>query len=134
MNVLFQRGVSLGMASAAASQPQNPASSVFGPYQVYPPYNISQYNPFAVQSGLVENDASHGLHIHANSFGRQTVPPTLPQTLGQFNVPTISQSQTAHYMQYPSWVQRTNNYQWPPVAPSSEGTNAVPTVTKEDIR
>ena len=106
--MLFQRGVSVGMANAAASQAQAlPAPNYgAGAYPYYPTYNQSQYgqyfNPAAIP---FESESPSGAHMHGNLY--------MPNGMAQMQFPTAP-PQYIQYPQYPQPAPRPTNYQWPP--------------------
>lgn len=129
MEMLFQQGVSVGMANANANASQSPtaAHSLYTPYNSYTLAGVPQFAPIAAPSQMFENDGSPGLHAHAQAFVPQSLQHVVPQGLGQYQVPTITPAQTTHYMPRTHLAQRTSNYQWPPA------DSTVPKITKEEI-
>ncbi|KAL9030002.1 MAG: hypothetical protein Q9196_001832 [Gyalolechia fulgens] len=127
MTMLFQHGVSVGMANASASQSPPGASSMFTPYNTYGFAGVPQFAPLTSQGRLLESEAAQGLQAHAQACVPQTLQHGVNPTLSQFQVPTIAPAQTAHYLPASNWPQRTNNYQWPPADPT------IPTITREEI-
>ena len=113
MAVLFQRGVSIGMANAAAAQAQASPAPVFAPYAYYQPYNQMPYGSYV--STQMDNEASAGLPAHGNGY--------MPQVMGQFQYP-----QAPTYVQYQPASQRPK-YQWPPVNTSDDATTAMTTTS-----
>ncbi|KAI4248439.1 MAG: hypothetical protein L6R40_000999 [Gallowayella cf. fulva] len=132
MAMLFQHGVSVGMANANASQSPTAAASMYSPWSTYQHFGLPHVTTMAPGGRFMEND-SQGLQAHASAF----VPPTLQQglspTLGHYQVPTITPAQTAHYMPYGHMAQRTTSYQWPPVTSPSRKSHFVPGITKEEV-
>ncbi|KAL9006147.1 MAG: hypothetical protein Q9188_001116 [Gyalolechia gomerana] len=127
MTMLFQHGVSVGMANAGASQSPPATSSMFTPYNAYAFAGVPQFAPLTSQGRLLESETSPGLQAHAQAFVPQALQHGVNPALSQFQVPTINPAQTAHYLPANNWAQRTNNYQWPPADPT------VPTITREEI-
>lgn len=129
MEMLFQQGVSVGMANANVNASQSPtaAHSLYTPYNSYTLTGVPQFAPIAAPSQMFENDGSPGLHGHAQAFVPQTVQHVVPQGLGQYQMPTITPAQTTHYMPHTHLAQRTSSYQWPPA------DTTVPKITKEEL-
>ncbi|KAL8942421.1 MAG: hypothetical protein Q9216_001685 [Gyalolechia sp. 2 TL-2023] len=127
MTMLFQHGVSVGMANASSSQSPPAASSMFTPFNAYAFAGVPQFSPLTSQGRLIESETSQGLQAHAQAFVPQALQHGVNPALGQFPVGTINPAQSAHYLPASSWTQRTNNYQWPPA------DSAVPTITREEI-
>ncbi|KAL9600611.1 MAG: hypothetical protein Q9219_003044 [cf. Caloplaca sp. 3 TL-2023] len=127
MAMMFQHGVSVGMANASASQSPTAAASLFTPYSSYPLSGVSPYVTFPSSGRLIENEPSQGLHAHAQAFVPQSMQHGMNSGLGQYQVPTITAAHTAHYLPNSNWAQRTTNYQWPPA------DSTVPTITREEI-
>ncbi|KAL8741397.1 MAG: hypothetical protein Q9190_005988 [Brigantiaea leucoxantha] len=123
MAALFQRGISVGMANAAASQSQNlPPPPVYAPYQLYP-----QLSPAHEPSTTTTT-----LPFHGNQYLPQPMTPALSplmppsmQPFQPFQFPGIGQG-SPQYAQHSNWHQRTSDYQWPLTFSSSE---PVPTTT-----
>ena len=115
MAVLFQRGVSIGMASAAASQAQASPPPVFAPYAYYQPYNQMPYGPYVTANPQIDNEASTGLQAHGNNY--------MPLPMGQFQYP-----QAPAYVQYQPVSQRPV-YQWPPANSADDTTTASTTAS-----
>jgi len=113
MAVLFQRGVSIGMANAAAaSQAQVSPSPLFTQYPYYPPYNQMPYGSYIGANPQMDIEASSGLSAHGNTY--------MSMPMGQFQYP-----QAPAYVQYQQVSQRPV-YQWPP-ANSTDNTNTTST-------
>ncbi|KAL8991495.1 MAG: hypothetical protein Q9177_000119 [Variospora cf. flavescens] len=127
MELLFQHGVSVGIANANASQSPTTASTLYAPYPAYALPGIHQFAPINAPTHLMENEGSPGLHAHSNAYVPQPVQHVIPQGFSQYQVPTIAPAQTTHYIPRPNLAQRTTNYQWPPVDP------ALPMITKEHV-
>lgn len=128
MTMLFQHGVSVGMANASASQSPPAASSMFTPYHAYAFAGVPQFAPLTSQGRLIENETSQGLQAHAQAFVPQALQHGANPGLNHYQVPTITPAQTAHYLPVANnWANRTNNYQWPPA------DSTVPTITREEI-
>lgn len=109
MAMLFQRGVSIGMANAAASQAQAMPPPVYAPYSYYQPYSQPQYGPYVAPNAPNENETSTGLQVHGNTY--------MPQAMGgQFQYP----QGPPQYVHYQQCQQRSDYYQWPPGNPNSE--------------
>lgn len=118
MALMFQRGVSIGMANAAASQapvmhpptmhPPAMHPPVYGQYPYYQPLNSqSAYGPFAGQAIGVDNEPSANL-VQGG--------PYVPPTLGQYQYPQAVSS----YTQYSHIPARQSTYQWPPNSSAGE--------------
>ena len=107
MAVLFQRGVSIGMANAAASQAQASPPPVYAPYAYYQPYNQMMYGSYP----QMDTEASTGLQAHGNGY--------IPMPMGQFQYPQAS----AYAAQYPP-VSNRPVYQWPPANSADDTTTA----------
>ena len=106
--MLFQRGVSVGMANAATSQAQimpTPHYSTAG-YPYYPAFNQTQYGQYFPQATIsVDNESNSGLQIHGN--------PYIPNGTSSVQYPTAPPPYIP-YAQYPQAAPRPTNYQWPP--------------------
>ncbi|KAL8661369.1 MAG: hypothetical protein Q9202_005671 [Teloschistes flavicans] len=134
MAMVFQQGFSIGMANAKTSQPPTAASSLYPTYNNFPHYSMPQFAQLHGTNGLIENEASQGLHAHAPTFVPQALQHGVGPMLGQLEMPTMMQAQTAHYTPSTTWTpQRTTNYQWPPVASGGQNSPSVPTITKEEV-
>lgn len=111
--MLFQRGVSVGMANAAnvaAAQGLSlPAANYnAAAYPYYAPYNQAQYGtPFTPAAIGWENDSSLSLQTNGNMYA--------PGTMGQVQYPKASPQYVQH-PQYPQPASRPANYQWPPAS------------------
>lgn len=127
MEIMFQQGVSVGLANANASQSPPAPASLYTPYNAYTLPGVPQFAPVTGPTQMVGNDGTQGLHAHAQTFVPQSLQHVVPQGLGQYQVPTITPAQTTHYMPRTTLAQRTTNYQWPPV------NQDVPKITKEEI-
>ena len=127
MAMLFQHGVSVGMANANASQSPTAAPSMFTPYSSYAMSGVPHFAPLTSPGRMVESESTHGFHTHAQAFMPQSLQHGMNPDFGQFQVPTIGPAQTAHYMPTSNWAQRTTNYQWPPA------DSSVPTITRDEI-
>lgn len=123
--MLFQRGVSVGMANAMAAQNHALPAQNYGAagFPCYPPYNQSHYgqyfNPLA---NPFESDPQSSLQMHGNLYA--------PNSLGQMQYPKAPQ-QYIQYPQYPQPAPRPTNYQWPPTNDSNTETG-LPTVKTEE--
>ena len=120
--MLFQRGVSVGMANAAASQAQplsgvgigltTPSNYAAGAYPFYSAYNHSQYGHYFPQAGIpMENETPSTLQMHGNLY--------MPNAMSQMQYPTAP----PQYVQYPHFSQpapRSTTYQWPPANTNTE--------------
>lgn len=109
MALMFQRGLSIGMANAASSPVSPVPPPTFTPYPYYQPMNPqSAYNPYADPNLGANNEASANVQIHGNAY--------VPQTItGQFQFP---QGVPPYALsQFPT---RQNTYQWPPNNTNSE--------------
>ena len=130
--LLFQRGVTVGMANAANSQAlsvgmANPATTQaqampapnYGAaaYPYYSPFNQTQYGQYFPQATIaLENDP--GLQIHGN--------PYLPTNMNSVQYPTALPSYVPHY---PQPAPRPTNYQWPP--PNDSNTESAAPVNTD---
>lgn len=108
MALMFQRGVSIGMANAAASQapvmhPPAMHPSVYGQYPYYQPLNSqSAYGPFVGPTFGVDNETPANLQVQGG--------PYVPPALGQYQYPQAVSS----YAQISHIPPRQSTYQWPP--------------------
>lgn len=113
MALMFQRGVSIGMANAAASQApvmHSPAMHppamhppVYGQYPYYQPlHSQSAYGPFVGPTIGVENETTATLQVQGGLY--------VPPTLGQYQYPQAVSS----YAQFSHIPARQSTYQWPP--------------------
>ncbi|KAI4168588.1 MAG: hypothetical protein LQ348_007461, partial [Seirophora lacunosa] len=119
MELLFQHGVSVGIANANASQSPNTASTLYTPYHAYALPGIHGIAPIDAPNHLMENEGSPGLHAHSHHpFASQSLNHIIPQGFGQYHVPTIAPAQTTNYIPRTNLAQRTTDYQWPPVDPT----------------
>ncbi|KAL8922203.1 MAG: hypothetical protein Q9172_003664 [Xanthocarpia lactea] len=131
MALLFQHGVSIGMANANASQSPTAASPMYTPWSNYQHFGLPHMATMPSGTRIMENEAQ-GLQAHPSAFGPQSLPHGMTPALGQYQMPTITPAQTAHYMPYGNMAQRTSNYQWPPItSPSRPPT--FPSISEEDI-
>lgn len=108
MAILFQRGVSIGMANAAASQAQASPPPMYPPYAYYQPYSQMQYGSYVGANPQMENEAATGLQAHGNTY--------MHMPMGQFQYP-----QSPTYVQYAPVSQRPV-YQWPPINSADDAT------------
>ncbi|KAL8807369.1 MAG: hypothetical protein Q9182_000708 [Xanthomendoza sp. 2 TL-2023] len=131
MAMLFQHGVSVGMANANVSQSPAAASSMYSPWSTYPPYALPQMTTIVPGGRFIDNEGQ-GPQSHA-AFVPQALQQGLGPALSHFQLPTITPAQTAQYMPYGSTTQRTSNYQWPPVTSPSRNPTFHPSITKEEI-
>ncbi|KAI4264603.1 MAG: hypothetical protein L6R38_001641 [Xanthoria sp. 2 TBL-2021] len=129
MALLFQHGVSVGMANANASQSPTAAPPMYTPWSNYQQFGLPPMGTMPPGGRLMEHDAQ----AHASAFVPQTIPHGMTHgmsaALPQYQMPTITPAQTAQYMPYNSMAQRTTNYQWPPVTSPTRN----PTFPKQDI-
>lgn len=118
MALMFQRGVSIGMANAAASQApvmhpptmHSPAMHppaihppIYGQYPYYQPLNSqSAYGPFVGTAIGVDNETPANLQVQGGQF--------VPPTMGQYQYPQAVSS----YAQFSHIPARQSTYQWPP--------------------
>ena len=132
MALMFQRGLSIGMANAAASQapamqaPTMQASTMQAPLMHPPAYgHYSYYQPISAQSAYgsyvgptigVDNETASTLQVQGG--------PYLPPTLSQYQYPQGVPS----FTQFSHVPARQNTYQWPPNTSTSEN-NGVPSGT-----
>ncbi|KAL8772028.1 MAG: hypothetical protein Q9209_002693 [Squamulea sp. 1 TL-2023] len=131
MALLFQHGVSVGMANANASQSPTAAPPMYSPWSHYQHFGMPQMTTMAPSGRLMENDAQE-LQSNAAAYVPQSLQHGMGPAVGPFPIPTITPAQTAHYMPYSSMAQRTTNYQWPPItSPSRKPT--FPTVNDKDV-
>ncbi|KAL8734416.1 MAG: hypothetical protein Q9181_003219 [Wetmoreana brouardii] len=133
MELMFQRGVSVGMANATASQSPTAAPSIYPAYNTLQHYSVPHFAPAASPSRVIEHEPSQGLQAHAPAFVPQSLQHGMAPMLGQYELPTIMQAQTAQYTPTNAWTQRTTNYQWPPAASAAQGSPSIPTITKEEV-
>lgn len=119
MALMFQRGVSIGMANAAASQapvmhpptmhPPAMHPPVYGQYPYYQPLNSqSQYGPFVGPALGVDNETPANIQVQAS--------PYVPPSLGQYQYPQAVSS----YAQFSHIPARQSTYQWPPNSSAGE--------------
>lgn len=125
--MLFQRGVSIGMANAAAQVQPVPTSS-YGPgaYPYYPHYNQSPYGPYVSPTATIDSDSPNNVPMHGNLY--------MPPVMGQIAQIPFS-SAPPHCVQYAQYTQplpARSNYQWPPPAnTTNETASATPAATTE---
>jgi len=111
--MLFQRGVTVGIANAVASQAQALPSPGYGTgaYPYYSPYNQSQYGQyFNPMAAPFESESPSSLQMHGNLYA--------PNGLGQMQYPRPP-PQYVQYPQVPQSAPRPTNYQWPPAIDSN---------------
>ena len=127
LTMLFQRGVSIGMANAAAQVQALPTSSYgSGAYPYYPHYNQSQYGPYMSPTATIDNDSPNNVPMHGNLY--------MPPVMGQIaQIPFSSAPPPCiQYAQYPQPLPARSNYQWPPPAnATNETASATPAATTE---
>ncbi|KAI4110648.1 MAG: hypothetical protein LQ339_001224 [Xanthoria mediterranea] len=128
MALLFQHGVSVGIANANASQSNSTAPPMYTPWSNYQQFGLPHMATLPSGSRLVESDAQ-ALQAHASAFVPQPIPHGMSPGLPQYQMPTITPAQTAQYMPYDNMARRTAHYQWPPVTSPTRNT-ALP---KQDI-
>ena len=118
--LLFQRGVTVGMANAVTSQAQTMPAPNYGAaaYPYYSPFNQTQYGQYFPQATIaLENESASGLQMHGN--------PYLPSSMTSVQYPTALPS---YVPRYPQVAPRPTNYQWPPPNDSNtETANAATT-------
>lgn len=115
MALMFQRGISIGMANAAASHapvmhPPAMHPPVYGQYPYYQPLNSQSaaYGPFVGPAIGVDNETPANLQLQGS--------PYVSPTLGQYQYPQAVSSY-AHFSHIPA---RQSTYQWPPSNLSGE--------------
>ncbi|KAI4157412.1 MAG: hypothetical protein L6R39_000694 [Caloplaca ligustica] len=127
MTMLFQQGVSVGMANANASQSPTASSSLYTPYNAYTLPGLPSFAPMTVPNQLIGDGGSGNLQAHAQAFVPQSLQHAMPQGLGSYHMPTITPAQTTHYPPRTNLAPRATNYQWPPA------DSSVPTITNEEV-
>ncbi|KAL9609965.1 MAG: hypothetical protein Q9167_005293 [Letrouitia subvulpina] len=139
MALLFQRGVSVGMANAAASQTHTLSPSVYAPYQLYQPLT-TQYGSFTAPASQLDNEPQNSLPVQGNQYLPHSISPALSQamppavqTYSAFQLPSLPPG-SSQYIQHPHWHQRTSNYQWPPIAPGGGSSNATSATRKDETQ
>lgn len=112
MALMFQRGLSIGLANATASPAPPMAPPSFAPYPYYQALNPqTAFNPYIGQAVGVDDEASANLHIQGNPF--------MPQPMTQYQYP---QDMIPYGLgQFPA---RQNSYQWPPSNANADGNTA----------
>ncbi|KAL8953972.1 MAG: hypothetical protein Q9222_000182 [Ikaeria aurantiellina] len=134
MAMLFQHGVSVGMANATASHSPPSAPSMYTPFNSYQPFGMPAFtSPVATSSRLIEDEGSAGMHGHAHNCVPQSLQQGMTPTLGQYPLPTISPAQTAQYLPYNGWTQRTTNYQWPPASSANQTSTLRSAMVKDQM-
>ena len=123
MALMFQRGLSIGMANAASSPVQPVPPPAFAPYPYYQPVNSpSAYNPYADPALAMTNEAPATLQVPGNTY--------LPQAMGNpLQYPQAVSPYTVG--QFPA---RQNTYQWPPANPNGEMMSGSAGAVGEDSR
>ena len=117
--MLFQRGVSVGMANAAAQAQVLPATNYgSATYPYYPHYNQSHYGPYVSPPTTMDPESPSNVPINGSMY--------MPSVMGQ-----VAQMQypsaPPQYVQYPQYQQGPtprSNYQWPPPASTANNENA----------
>lgn len=102
MALMFQRGLSIGLANATASPVPSMAPPSFAPYPYYQALNPqATFGPYIGQNVGIENDVPSNIQIQGNTY--------MPQPLNQYQYP---QEMISYGLsQFPA---RQNTYQWPP--------------------
>lgn len=114
MALMFQRGVSIGMANAAASQAPVVHTSamqppIYGQYPYYQPLNPqSAYGPFVGPALAVDNETPANVQVQGS--------PYVPPAMGQYQYPQAVSS----YAQFSHIPARQSTYQWPPKSSAGE--------------
>ena len=125
--MLFQRGVSIGMANAAAQVQALPASSYgSAAWPYYPHYNQSQYGPYVSSTTTIDSESPNNVPMHGNLY--------MPPMMGPIAQIPLSSAppHCVQYAQYPQPLPARSNYQWPPPAnTTNENASATPTATTE---
>ena len=130
--ILFQRGVSVGMANAAAQAQSLPASAyASGAYSYYPHYNQSQYGPYMSPTTTIESESPANMFVHGNQY----MPPMMGH-VGQMQYPTAP-PQYVPYSQYqqptpPQASVARSNYQWPPPVNTTGNDDTSATVSTSE--
>jgi hypothetical protein len=101
MALMFQRGLSIGLANATAAPPPMAPPS-FAPYPYYQALNPqAAFNPYMGQAVGIDDEISSNLQIQGSPF--------MPQPMTQYQFP---QDMIPYGLgQFPA---RQNSYQWPP--------------------
>ncbi len=109
MALMFQRGLSIGLANATASPAPSMAPPSFAPYPYYQALNPpTAFNPYIGQAVGLDNEASAHLQMQSNAF--------VPQPLNQYQYPQeVIPYGLGHF------PPRQNTYQWPPANANAEG-------------
>ncbi|KAL8845345.1 MAG: hypothetical protein Q9176_000516 [Flavoplaca citrina] len=129
MAMLFQHGVSVGMANAGATQSPTSAPPLYTPWSGYQHFGLSPMVTMSAGSRL-DNDTQGVPAAHPSTFVPPSFSSGMSPALGQYQMPTITPAQTAHYMPYGNMAHRTTNYQWPPVTSPTKN----PSLAKHDMR
>lgn len=120
--MLFQRGVSVGMANAAAQAQVLPASSYgAGAYPYYPHYSQSQYGPYVSPTTTMDGESPSNVQVNGSLY----MPSVLGQ-IAQMQYPTAP-PQYVQYPQYQPGPTPRSSYQWPPPASTTNNENSTPT-------
>lgn len=125
--MLFQRGVSVGMANAAAQAHASPAAGYgSGTYSYYPQYNQSPYGPYVSPTTIMDGDSPNNAQTHGNLY----IPPVMGQ-MGQMQYPSAPLA-CVQFPQYPQPLPARSNYQWPPLTgtTNNDTTSATPAATE----
>ncbi|KAL8675259.1 MAG: hypothetical protein Q9168_000380 [Polycauliona sp. 1 TL-2023] len=131
MAMLFQHGVSVGLANANnVSQPPTAASPMYPSWSNYPQFGLPPVPSMPPAGRFMETDAQGAPAAHASTFIPQAFPNGMSTGHGHYQMPTITPAQTAQYMPYSNVAQRTSDYQWPPVTSPTRN----PTFPKQDMQ
>ena len=118
MALMFQRGLSLGLANAAASPAPNMHPQPYAPYAFYQPFSHQPaYNQFGGPAFVTENEIASGLHMHGNTY----MSPNVGSYQYQHEAPQYETTQspgrpyqfTQEEPQYNTAQTPVSPYQWP---------------------
>lgn len=109
MALMFQRGLSIGLANATASPAPSMAQTSFAPYPYYQALNPqTAFNAYIGQAVGIENEVPSNMQLPGNAY--------MPQPLNHYQ---YSQDIVPYGLgQFPA---RQNTYQWPPSNVNADG-------------
>ncbi|KAL8993412.1 MAG: hypothetical protein Q9169_006361 [Polycauliona sp. 2 TL-2023] len=105
MAMLFQHGVSVGLANANASQSPTTAPSMYTPWSNYQQFGLPPVPTMPPAGQYIENEAQGLPTTHASTFIPQSFPNGMSTAHGHYQLPTITPAQTAQYMPYGNMAQ-----------------------------
>lgn len=110
--MLFQRGVSIGMANAAAqASVMTPANYGSNTYSYYPHYNPSQYGAYMSPTATMDPESPGNAQVNGNLY-----------MASQMQYPTVP-PQYVPYPQYQAVPTPRSSYQWPPLTDTAKNEN-----------